>query len=133
MCISQKCFVCSILQHTCCTIAKALHILYLKKYWFKLPEFFQLCSNLAPKDDWKGLECKNANAAAQNCLNLFTYTLILLQSMISRAESERMLLLQHAVAYMQHTSQIAAQCLNQDLLNIVASNFAIGSYLGWRS
>ena len=32
---------------------------------------------------------------------------------------------------MQHSSRIAAYCLNQDLLDIFASSFAIGGYLGW--
>ena len=34
---------------------------------------------------------------------------------------------------MQHTSQFAAYCLNQDLLVKIVSNFAIGSCLGWQS
>ena len=42
-------------------------------------------------------------------------------------------MLQHAAAHMQHISQSAAYCPNQDLLDRFESNFAIEGCLGWQS
>ena len=42
-------------------------------------------------------------------------------------------MLQHAAAYMQHTGQIAAYCLNQDSFNTFSSNLAFGGYFRWQS